>query len=84
MSKSRVLVGGFFKDAREQAGFTQAEVAKKFGYSTPQFISNIERGKCAVPMKVMAQFIKLYKVKPEPVVNLLTRVYKEKVQRELT
>ena len=34
------------KDSREAAGLSQMETAKKMGWSSPQFVSNIERGLC--------------------------------------
>lgn len=47
------------KELREKAGLTQAELAEKFGYSTPQFISNIERGRAMLPV---AQYPKAAKI----------------------
>lgn len=38
------------KKAREKAGLTQADLSTKLGYSTPQFISNIERGQARLPV----------------------------------
>lgn len=38
------------KELREKAGLTQADLADKLGYSSPQFISNIERGIARLPV----------------------------------
>lgn len=47
---------------RERAGLSQAALAKILGYSSPQFISNIERGRCEIPVskfKLLAKKIKI-------------------------
>lgn len=36
---------------REKANLTQAELAKILNYSSPQFVSNIERGISELPIK---------------------------------
>lgn len=37
------------RQARERAGLTQSQLAKALGYTTPQFISNIERDLAFLP-----------------------------------
>jgi transcriptional regulator with XRE-family HTH domain len=44
---------------RELRGFSQGSVAKKLGYSSPQFISNIERGLCSFPIKKCKKLCKI-------------------------
>lgn len=41
--------GKEFKREREKRGLTQDTVAKCLGYSTAQFVSNIERGQALLP-----------------------------------
>lgn len=41
----------YLKKKRERAGMSQREVAEILGLSTPQLISNVERGACAPPDK---------------------------------
>jgi transcriptional regulator with XRE-family HTH domain len=48
--KTRAEFGNFLKAKREAANITQAEVAEKLGYTSAQFVSNIERGLCAMPL----------------------------------
>ncbi len=45
-------------DYRELKGLTQFDLAKKLGYSSSQFISNVERGICTFPP---GKFLKLSK-----------------------
>ncbi len=55
-------LGNFLRAKREAAGLTQAEVAAVFNHSSSQFISNIERGLCAVPLHIVTEVLKMYKV----------------------
>jgi transcriptional regulator with XRE-family HTH domain len=53
-------MGKFLKAKRIKADLSQIEVAKKLGYTSPQFISNFERGLCAPPIKSLRTLIDLY------------------------
>lgn len=52
----------FLKQARKNAGFTQAQISNHFGYTTPQHISNIERSLILLPASTLVSLCKLYKV----------------------
>jgi transcriptional regulator with XRE-family HTH domain len=67
----RKKLGTYLKDVREDANLTQADVSHKLGYTSPQFISNIERGISVVPLKTLARMVNLYKVNPETVVKII-------------
>jgi transcriptional regulator with XRE-family HTH domain len=58
--KFQVELGNYLKDKRVAANLTQGQVAETLGLESPQFISNIERGKCAIPMHIMRQLLKKY------------------------
>lgn len=47
------------KELREKSGLTQAELAKALGYTTPQFVSNWERGLCEPPPEKYPKLAKL-------------------------
>lgn len=64
MLDARKPFGEFIKKARELSGKTQAEVSEALGYSSAQFISNMERGITATPLKVVRPLAKLIGVKP--------------------
>lgn len=53
----------FMKAARIRAGLSQAAVAKKLGFTTPQFISNWERGVSTVPSEHYGTLAKMYKIR---------------------
>tara|TARA_B100001094_G_C17582634_1_gene508150 strand:- start:85 stop:414 length:330 start_codon:yes stop_codon:yes gene_type:complete len=54
--------GRYLREKRREAGFSQQRVAQALGYSSPQFISNLERGTCPIPLNRVRQFIDLYKI----------------------
>jgi transcriptional regulator with XRE-family HTH domain len=81
--------GNQWKTLREKAGLTQREVSDALGYSTPQFISNVERGRCRFPVQKLPRIKKLYKLSAEQVIDLflseerlsLMRVFKRAATR---
>lgn len=52
------------RQLRIKAGVSQAELGKALGHSTPQFISNIERGLCGIPVKDFRAIAKVLKCEP--------------------
>lgn len=60
-----------WKNLREKAGLTQREVSDALGYSTPQFISNVERGRCRFPIQKLPKIKKLYKVSADHMIDLI-------------
>lgn len=66
-------LGSYLKEKRIKAGITQADVANKLGYSTPQFISNIERGLCSPPLKNLKVLVRLYKIPVDEIMRLILR-----------
>jgi transcriptional regulator with XRE-family HTH domain len=56
---------------RERAGLTQRDVSDALGYTTPQFISNVERGRCRFPIEKLAKIRKLYRLSSDQVVEMV-------------
>lgn len=69
-------LGDFLRAKRELAGLTQAEVAKYFKHSSSQFISNIERGLCAVPLHIMVEVLRMYKVSSNEFLSFILNLEK--------
>ena len=80
----RKKLGDFLRQTREQSNFTQADVSSRLGYTSPQFISNIERGISVVPLKTLARMVQLYKVNPEIVVKIILESQKKLLREKLT
>ena len=76
-------IGQFLKEKRESKGMTQAQVAEKLGYGSPQFISNIERGISRVPIKSLKAFMNVYELNADQVINLLLEEKKEQLRKQL-
>ncbi|MBX7231593.1 MAG: helix-turn-helix domain-containing protein [Bdellovibrionales bacterium] len=64
-------LGQYLREKRESAGFTQAQIAQRLGYSSPQFVSNFERGLCSPPLKNLKVLVKLYHVDAGEVIRLI-------------
>lgn len=68
----------YLKQKRIDSGLSQLEVAKVLGYSSPQFVSNWERGLVSPPLETIATLIELYKISSNEVIDqilLETREY---------
>ncbi len=76
-------LGNFLKGKREQKGLTQAQVAAKLGYGSPQFISNIERGISRVPIKSLKSFIMVYELDANEVVDVLLEEQKAQLMKQI-
>lgn len=64
-------IGSFLKHHRVKVGLTQSDVAEKLGYTSPQFISNIERGLCSAPVKHLKDLATMYSLNTEELIELL-------------
>lgn len=80
--KKRGRLSVFLKEKRVAAGLTQSQVARKLGYSSPQFVSNWERGLANPPVFVLKEITKMYKVNADQMFNLLVDDVKTDLQRE--
>jgi len=80
--KKRGRLAGFLKEKRVAAGLTQSEVARKLGYSSPQFVSNWERGLANPPVFVLRDLTKMYKVSADSMFDLLVDDVKNELHRE--
>lgn len=65
-----MALGKFLKEARIQKGLSQKKVSVFLGYTTPQFVSTIERGKAAPPLSVVKKLTLLYEADIRDVLNL--------------
>lgn len=46
-------------------GYSQSELSNLLGYKNGQFISNVERGLCNVPLKMLAKVSNILNIEPE-------------------
>jgi transcriptional regulator with XRE-family HTH domain len=69
--KNNNINGHHWKVLREKAGLTQRDVSEALGYSTPQFISNVERGRCRFPVEKLNRIKKLYRLSVNQMIDLI-------------
>lgn len=58
----RSYLAQWLKEARLKSGLSQGDVARELGYSSPQFISNWERGLSQPPVVKLKKLCKMYSV----------------------
>ena len=77
-----MTIGKYLKKKRKEIGLSQGEVAKWMGYSTSQFISNIERD-MALPslnsIKLYCEYI-LDKKETNKLKQMFIKEYKRQVE----
>ncbi len=69
------------KVLREKAGLTQSELSVKMGYSSPQFISNIERGLANLPPAKFKAASKVLGVSVKELVTLRLKADKARLMK---
>ncbi len=70
------------KQARLKQGLTIAEVGEAVGHSSGQFISNIERSKAPLPLNLLIELQKLYKLDSRKIIEASVQAYKQKLTNE--
>jgi transcriptional regulator with XRE-family HTH domain len=65
------MLGTFLKTKREEAGYSQGQIAKRLKYTSPQFVSNWERGISCPPIKILKTLADLYNVSSDELFELV-------------
>ncbi len=76
-------LGKLFKSNREKNGITQRQASERLGYSSPQFVSNFERGLCALPLKKIKVLIELYEMDANNVANIIIDFQAKMIRKNL-
>ena len=82
-NKNTITLPEFLQQSRANAGFTQKDISKKLGYTSPQFISNWERGVSQPPLNVIHKLIKLYSINRDELFDVLLNQTVTDVTRDL-
>jgi transcriptional regulator with XRE-family HTH domain len=77
------VLGDFLQSKRVKAGLSQGDVASKLGYSSPQFISNFERGLCAPPLNKLKLLVQLYDLNGDEVLKLMLKEQEKHLRKAL-
>ncbi|MEK2645275.1 helix-turn-helix domain-containing protein [Bdellovibrio sp. BCCA] len=83
MRLKKNILGEFLKEKRMKAGLSQGDVADKLGYSTPQFISNWERGVSMPPINTLKKLGQLYKISADDLFEVTLAARVDEVKAEL-
>lgn len=62
---------------------SQEELSKLLGYKNGQFISNVERGKCSVPLKSLAKLANTLDIPVEELVDAVVKDFQETVYNHM-
>lgn len=66
-------MGSLIKKARQHAGLTQAALAKRLGYRSPQFVSNWERSESLPPIQTLPKIAKVTRTRYGDFTGILKR-----------
>jgi len=78
------IVGRYLREQRVKSSLTQSQVAESLGYTSPQFISNIERGLCSAPAKHLRGFLKLYRIEMDELISVILKQEEQNLRQTLT
>ena len=73
----------YLRQKRVDSGLSQLDVAKELGYSSPQFVSNWERGLVSPPLETISVLIDLYKIAPGEVIDRILGETREHLESNL-
>jgi len=75
--------GEFVKEARLAAGLSQTKLAKRLGWSSPQFVSNIERGLSSLPNSSVNDFVRATKCSKKAFIRVKSKSLVEQFLKEV-
>ncbi len=76
-----IKLGTMLKEKRVSKGLTQMELATELGYSSPQFVSNWERGMCSPALESLPFLSKILNISKKEIIDMVveeTRLELEK------
>lgn len=73
----------FLRSSREAKALSQADVAKELGYSSPQFVSNWERGISSPPMDAIFKLAKIFDVQADLIYEVILEESLERTKLNL-
>lgn len=82
MSERFAKLASYLKTARVRANLSQTDVAKKLGFTGPQFVSNWERGLAAPPLTSLKKLAGIYGIDPESVFKMILSEVEAQMREE--
>lgn len=81
--RPRAKIAAYLRSCRLKSGISQGRVADALGYSSPQFVSNWERGTSVPPITAIPVLAKTIKVSPDKFIALYVESTKAMLERRL-
>jgi len=72
----------YLKTMRESNNITQRQLSTELGFSSAQFVSNVERNRCSPSLAHLKKWAKFIKADPIKCVNMLLDDYKKNLAKE--
>jgi len=63
--------------------YSQSELSTVLGYKNGQFISNVERGLCSIPLKMLGKLSEILEIAPLELKQVLLRDFEETLENYL-
>lgn len=84
MAPKKSHLGLLLKEARIKKAITQEQASRRLGLTSPQYISNIERGKCPASLETITVLIGLYDLKANKIIDIMTKEYRANIESKLS
>lgn len=77
-------IGKVIKNGREDAKISQSKLSASLGYRNGQFISNVERGICSIPLDKVAKVANVLNLDSDTLKEALVEDYESRVVKALS
>jgi transcriptional regulator with XRE-family HTH domain len=81
---NKKALGDFISQRRHQAGVSQAFLAQKLGYRTPQYVSNWERGSSVPPLRKMLLLATTLGISVKDLISAITSATEDQLKSEFS
>lgn len=68
-------VAKLIRDKRENSSYSQDQLSHELGYKGGQFISNVERSLCSMPVKKLVNTVRILKIEPKDMKEAMMKDY---------
>jgi transcriptional regulator with XRE-family HTH domain len=85
MSRCFTNIAKFLKDKRTHhpKEYSQSELSNILGYKNGQFISNVERGLCSIPLKSLPKICQVLEINKDELKKVLLEDYEKTLEKHL-
>ena len=77
-------IAKLIREARQRENFSQYQVSAVLGYKNAQFISNVERGLCSVPLDKIADLCRFLSIAETDIRVALVKDYASRIDNALS